>query len=103
MDTKKPDSITGKPRESTLILASESDNMGEKSKRVQPKTASASIKAGLILAVLQTDFSDLQSKGLKVVILAKNKHLYFSVEYPGHELGFDTGNITLDGKKVVDL
>jgi hypothetical protein len=57
---------------------------------------------------LQTDFSDLQLKGLRVSILAKENKLYASIEYSGHALDVrNTGkktkrSIFLDGKPVVE-
>ena len=106
MDTpEKPDITTGKQPEPTPILASAAVSTVEKSKPVQVKSESASIEIGRILALLQTDFSDLQSKGLRVSILARENKLYASIEYQGHALTVsDTGkkSILLDGKPVVE-
>lgn len=52
------------------------------------------------LSLLQTRFSDLQSLGLKVAILADEGILYASVQYQGHELDFN-GHILLDSQPVV--
>lgn len=102
---EKPDDTTGKPPEKTPILASGGVSTAEKSKHAQAKSENASIEIASILAVLQTDFSDLQSKGLRVAILAKENKLYASIEYQGHALSVsDTGkkSILLDGKPVVE-
>ena len=69
------------------------------------KNANASIEIASILALLQSDFSDLQLKGLRIAILAKGNKLYASIEFPGHALDVsDTGRkaILLDGKPVTE-
>jgi hypothetical protein len=102
---EKQDSTTGKPPEPTPILASEKGSMAARSKPARTKNESASTEVALILALLQTDFSDLQSKGLRVAILARENRLYASIEWEGHALDvIDTGkkSITLDGKPVVE-
>jgi hypothetical protein len=102
---EKPDDTTGKQPEKTPILASAAVSTVEKSKPAQAKSESASIEIASILAVLQTDFYDLQSKGLRVAILARENKLYASIEYQGHNLAVsDTGkkSILLDGKPVVE-
>jgi hypothetical protein len=104
-EQKKQDITTGKPDEQTPILASEKPSMAGKSKPAQTKNESASIEIASILALLQTDFSDLQSRGLRVAILARDGKLYASIEYPGHVLDLsDTGkkSILLDFKPVVE-
>lgn len=100
MDTKKPDTTTGKLPEPTPILAGESAPTEAESKLVRPRAESASSKAALILAAWQTDCSDLQSQGLKLAILVKENKLYLMVEYPDHVLGFEDGEFLLDGVKV---
>src|SRR5690349_5728396 len=100
---EKQDTTTGKHPEQT-ILASASASTAEKSKPAQVKSGSASIEIASVLALLQSDFSDLQSSGLRVAILAKEGKLYASIEYPGHILDIsDTGkkSILLDFKPVV--
>jgi hypothetical protein len=102
---EKQDATTGKPLEKTPILASAAGSTVVKSKPVQAKSESDSTEIALILALLQTDFSDLQSKGLKVAILARENKLYASIEFPGHDLAVsDTGKkaILLDGKPVAE-
>ena len=102
---EKQDITTGKPQGSTPILASEKENTAEPLKVAQTKNESDSIEIASILALLQTDFSDLQSKGLRVAILARENKLYASIEYKGHVLEVsDTGkkSILLDGKPVVE-
>ena len=99
------DTTTGKQPGKTPILASAEGSTVEKSKPAQAKNENASIEIALILAVLQTDFSDLQSKGLKVSILARENRLYASIAWEGHALEVsDTGKkeITLDGKPVAE-
>ncbi len=105
---EKQDITTGKQPEPTPILASAEGGTAAKSKPVPTKNESASTEIGSILALLQTDFSDLQSKGLKVAILARENRLYASIEWEGHILSVaDTGkktkrSILLDGKPVVE-
>jgi hypothetical protein len=105
---EKPDITTGKQPEPTPILASAAGSTAAKSKHAQAGNEYASIEIASILAVLQTDLSDLQSKGLKVAILAKENKLYASIEWEGHALDVrDTGkkakrSIFLDGKPVVE-
>lgn len=104
-EQKKPDTTTGKQPNSAPILASESGSTEARSKPVQAKNESDSIGIASTLALLQTDFSDLQSKGLRVVILAKGNRLYASIEWQGHALDVrDTGkkSILLDGKPVTE-
>jgi hypothetical protein len=101
----KQEDTTGRQQEKTPILASASVSTAERSKPAPTKNESASTEIALILALLQTDFSDLQSKGLKVSILARENRLYASIEYQGHALAVsDTGkkSILLDGKPVVE-
>lgn len=102
---EKPDITTGKQPEPPPILASEKGSMAANSRIARTKNESASTEVALILALLQTDFSDLQSKGLRVAILARENRLYASIEWEGHALAvIDTGrkSITLDGKPVVE-
>jgi len=105
---EKPDITTGKHPEQTPILASAKGNTAAKSKPAPMKNEAASIDIASILALLQTDLSDLQSLGLKVAILAKENRLYASIEWEGHTLSVaDTGkkakrSILLDGKPVVE-
>jgi len=107
-EPKKPDITTGKPEEQTPILATEKPSMAASLKPAQTKNESASSEIASILALLQTDFSDLQSRGLKVAILAKENRLYASIEWEGHALSVaDTGkkakrSILLDDKPVVE-
>ena len=102
---EKQDITTGNSPEPTPILASEKGNTAESSRAAQTKKENASIEIASILALLQTDFSDLQSRGLRVVILARENKLYASIEWKDHALGVrDTGkkSILLDGKPVVE-
>lgn len=104
-EPKKQDITTGKQPEPTPILASEKESTAESLKPAPAKNENASIEIASILALLQTDFSDLQSKGLKVAILAKDGRLYASIEWEGHVLDIsDTGkkSILLDFKPVVE-
>jgi hypothetical protein len=104
-DGTKPDITTGKQDEPTPILAKGKRSTAAKSKPAQTKSESASTEIALILALLQTDFSDLQSRGCRVAILARENRLYASIEWEGHVLDVrDTGtkSITLDGKPVVE-
>lgn len=89
---ERQDTNTGKSDGQTPILASADRSTAAQSKRAPTKSELASIEfvAGQ-LALLQNDCSELQSAGLKVAILAKTGKLYLVLEYPGHELEFDTG------------
>ncbi len=92
---------TGKPPIKTPILASGDGGTGEPSKPVRTKPVSASITTvAEILALLQTDFYDLQSLGLKVTVMGKNGRLYMAVEYPEHNLDTGNGHFTIDGVPV---
>ena len=102
---EKQDTTTGKPEEPTPILAQEKPDMAARSKPAPTQNESASIEIASILALLQSDFSDLQSKGLRVAILARENKLYASIEWEGHVLDVsDTGkkSILLDFKPVVE-
>ena len=102
---EKQDTTTGKPPEQTPILAGGEGDTGASLKAARTKNENASIEIASILALLQTDFSDLQSRGLRVAILARENRLYASIEWHGHALGIsDTGkkSILLDGKPVVE-
>jgi hypothetical protein len=107
-EQKKQDTTTGKLPEPTPILASESASTAESLKPAPAKKESGSTEIASILALWQTDFSDLQSRGLKVAILAKDNKLYASIEFEGHALDVrDTGkkakrSIFLDGKAVAE-
>lgn len=103
---EKQDITTGKPQGSTPILASENASTAASLKPAPTKNENSSINdVALILALLQTDFSDLQSKGLRVAILARENKLFASIEWADHALAVsDTGKraILLDGKSVVE-
>jgi hypothetical protein len=102
---EKQDTTIGKPQGSVSILASEKESTAASLKPAQTKNENASTEIALILALLQTDFSDLQSKGLRVSILARDNKLYASIEYQGHALAVSGGSkksILLDGKPVVE-
>ena len=104
-DGTKPDITTGKQPKQTPILAKGKGSTAGRSRIAQTKNENASTDIALILALLQTDFSDLQSRGCRVAILAKDGRLYASIEWEGHELAVrDTGkkSILLDGKPVVE-
>jgi hypothetical protein len=102
---EKQDITTGRPQDSAPILANDEGSTAGGLKTAPTRKEYNSTEIALILALLQTDFSDLQSKGLKVAILAKDGKLYASIELPGHGISVsDTGKkyIMLDGKAVTD-
>ena len=109
---EKPDITTGKQPEPTPILADGKGSTAASSRPAPAKNENASIEIASILALLQTDFSDLQSKGLKISILARGNRLYASIAWEGHSIGVsDTGArkhfrpvkvITLDDKPVTE-
>ena len=104
-NTEKPDTTTGKQPEPPPILASEKESTAASSRTARTKKESGSTEIALILALLQTDLSDLQSRGCRIAILARENKLYASIEWEGHALGVgDTGkkSILLDGKPVVE-
>jgi hypothetical protein len=107
-ELKKQDITTGKQPEPTPILASAEGDTAASLKAAPTKNESDSIEIASILALLQTDFSDLQSRGLKVAILARENKLYASIEWTGHAFDVrDTGkkakrSIFLDDKPVVE-
>lgn len=106
MDTRtKQDTTTGKQPEKTPILASDAESTADQLKPVPVKSGKDSSEIASILALLQTDLADLQTKGLKVSMMAKDGKLYASIEFAGHVLGVpDTGKkaILLDGRPVVE-
>lgn len=102
---EKQEDTTGKQPAKTPILASADVSTAVKSKPAQTKNENASIEIASILALLQTDFSDLQSRGLRVAILARDGKLYASIEWEGHVLDVsNTGkkSILLDFKPVAE-
>ena len=104
-NTEKPDITTGKQPEPPPILASEKGSTAASLRTARTKKESGSTEIALILALLQTDLSDLQSRGCRIAILARENKLYASIEWEGHALGVgDTGkkSILLDGKPVVE-
>ncbi len=103
--TEKQDITTGRQHEPKSILASADVSTAEPLKAAPTKKENASIEIALTLALLQSDFSDLQSRGLKVSILARDGKLYASIEWPDHPISVsDTAkkSILLDGKPVVE-
>lgn len=83
---------TGKKDGQTPILAKENRSTEAPSKAAPTKQELASIESiASNLALLQNDFSELQSHKLKIAILARDRKLYMVIEYPEHDLGFDTG------------
>lgn len=106
MDTlEKQDITTGKQLEKTPILASAEESTAASSKGAPAKSESDSSIIASILALLQSDLADLQAKGLRVSILARDGKLYASIEWADHVLDVsDTGKkaIQLDGRLVVE-
>ena len=98
---ERQDTTTGKNDGQTPILASGGQGTAAESKPARTRSESSSIAS--TLSLLQNDYSELQSLGLKIAILARENKLYFVVELPKHELGFDTGtgHILLDGVPVL--
>ena len=101
MGTKKLDLNTGNG-DGSLILASGGLNTAGDLKLapVKPVKRSISDESGL-LGLLQSDLFDLAKRGVKSAVMGKNERLYFVLDYPGHALGFQSGNIFLDGVNVV--
>lgn len=99
----QPDTTTGKKDAPILLPASDPPAMEAPSKRVQTTSGDKNFSVGFLLGLIQSDLADLQKNGLRVGVLAKDGKVYFSIEYPGHELSVpDTGKIyfLLDGEPV---
>lgn len=98
-DTQKQDSPTGSGQPEAVTELG-SVPTGDDLKPAQVKKDAASIKIGQLLSLLQTDYFDLQQAGCTILILAENDKLYAKIAYPGHVIGKEDGNITLDGVNV---
>lgn len=110
MDTgNKQDTTTGNGSNTAKRKESAKDTvpMAEKSKPVRqdtPKEA-ASISLTETLALLQTDFSDLQSNGHRVKILAQSNVVMFAIQIPA-SIGIASiknGNVCINGVPVSEL
>jgi len=100
----KQDIPIGKSAGQTPVLASASQSTVEPLKPVKTASELKNIEAvARQLALLQNDCSELQSAGAKIAILARNNKLFFSLEFPNHSLGFDTGtgHLLMDGVPVL--
>ena len=105
-ELEKQDTNTGKNAGQIPILANDVPDTVEPLKPALTKSELASIEiVASLLALLQNDYSELQSNGSKVAILARDGKLYTCTEYPGHKLEFDTGtgHILLDGVPVLKV
>ena len=110
MDTgNKQDTTTGNGSNTAKRKESAKDTvpMAEKSKPARqdmPKEA-ASISLTETLALLQTDFSDLQSNGHRVKILAQSNVVMFAIQIPASigNASIKNGNICINGVPVSEL
>ena len=101
METKKQVvSIGAMPIKPIVARVKESTAGDLKHVQVKPAKRSISDESGL-LGLLQSDLFDLAKRGVKSAVMGKNERLYFVLDYPGHVLGFQSGNIFLDGVNVV--
>ena len=101
MDTSKQDSITGSGISPTPILANAAGPMADPSKHARARKGSDSINPGDILALLQSDCSDLQSLGLKVILAGTEKgSLHILIRWDGKSLSVSDGRILVDEKNV---
>lgn len=100
-DGTKQGITTGNGKGKTPILASAKENTAAVSKPVPIASESASITPAEVLALLQTDLSDLQSKGFTVAILVNGNGLVMALSHPAYKIGFADKHITLDGIQVV--
>lgn len=101
--TPKQDTTTGSGISQTPILATADAPTVDLSKRAQTKKESPSIKPADVLSLLQTDCSELQSLGLKVILAGTDKgDLHILIRWEGKILSFsdDSGHILVDGKNV---
>lgn len=101
----RPGTSTGSTPTPTPKPVAEKESTGGISKHSPKPIEEDLASTRRILAVWQTDFFDLQSRGFKVAILAANNVLYASIELPDHVLDTgktDTGKdqILLDGLPV---
>lgn len=99
----KQDTTTGSGTTQTPILASGADPTADQSKNAPTKKESPSIKPVDILSLLQSDCSDLQSLGLKVILAGTDKgDLHILIRWEGKVLSFSdgSGHILVDGKNV---
>lgn len=100
---QKQDTTTGSGTTPTPILASAGDPMADHSKHAPTKKESPSINPADVLSLLQSDCSDLQSLGLKVILAGTDKgDLHILIRWEGKKLSFsdDSGHILVDGKHV---
>lgn len=100
MAKRKPVMSTGDTFSKTIV-ASERAPMADNSTPAQVPPAKNNTKAAEMLSLLQSDYFDLQSLGLKVAIVARDGRLYATIEYPENVLDFRGGNIFLNGQNVV--
>ena len=99
-NTTKPGITTGSGS-TKPILASEKESTAAVSQPAPTVQESASITPAELLALLQTDLSDLRSQGFTVAILANGNGIVMALAYPEHKIGFVEKHITLDGTPVV--
>lgn len=94
---------TGSGTTQTPILASADARTEEALKHASTKKESPSIKPADVLSLLQSDCSDLQSLGLKVILAGTDKgDLHILIRWEGKVLSFsdDSGHILVDDKNV---
>ena len=105
---RKQDINTGSGDGKAPILANEKQSTAAKSKQSRKSSNTAvsntkPVSKTEALSLLQTIFSDLQSLGYEVSILARNDSLYMRVKTDTGRLDFSGGHIVLDGKPVSNI
>ena len=60
------------------------------------------VAANILLSV-ETHLKNPQSKGLNVILMAKDGTLYTAIQWEGHALDEDNGLILADGKPVLEV
>lgn len=102
-EPRKRARITGKKTTKTPILAGENASTEAQLKPAPTENVCVNITPAERLALLQTDFADLQTHGFTVAILATKGKLVVGITHPFVALGFEDGQITFGGLPVVIL
>lgn len=101
MDKPRKQAHTTGRKITKMILADGNVNTEAQLKPAPTGNASASITPAERLALLQTDFADLQAHGFTVAILATKGKLIVGITHPLVALGFENEQLTFGGVPVV--
>lgn len=105
---KSQDTITGSGSQ-PILAGYDTSNMAAPSEPARTSIASSSTMSDAdrqiinLLSLLQTDYFDLQSNSVSVFLDGSEGGLGAILSWPGHSLGFENGQITVDGTPVVSL